>query len=319
MNNFRKRYGCDAVVELALAFATVCSTSLVATLRKKCRLGILLYKAGLICLGTSLTLNAWATLALTAGDTYVNALRPNSKHGTSEVLFVDQDATTLIRFDLTTLPAGTIGLDIDKATVMLSVRNVLLGRFSIAGSVTVFTLASPWDEATVTFDTRPALGSAIVTLPIARSGQRYVTVDVTAVVRSWLDSGNNYGLAVVSGPIVQSQESVPTMTSVTFDSKEGMQGGIPPMLDITLVTGGSAGPPGPPGPQGPAGSMGATGPAGPAGSTRSNRRCGRDWCNRSDWPCGSNRPRGRNGCGGCRWQDDSEWDDVAPVGRGRGR
>ena len=228
-----------------------------------------------------------ATTAPNAGDTHINgatASTRNQNYGSTNNLLVNQNASALVRFDLDTLPPGTVGLDVEKATVLMWVNNVPLG-----GSIAVFALTSPWQEATVTYNTQPGLSAQpIATLPIVAAMERqYVAIDVTAQVRSWLDTpGTNHGLAIrAAGPV-----------SVAFDSKENV--GIPATLDVTLLSGGSAGPPGPaatiavgttvtgaPGsaasvsnggtssaavlnftiPAGAGGATGATGPAGPQG------------------------------------------------------
>ena len=176
---------------------------------------------------------ALATVAPNAGDAHVNgatASTRNQNYGGANNLLVNQNMSALVRFDLGTLPPGTVGLDVEKATVLLWVNNVPL-----AGSVTVFATTSPWNEATVTFNTQPGSSALpIASLPIAVGMERqYIAFDVTEQVRSWLDTaGSNHGLLLkAAGPV-----------SVAFDSKENV--GIPATLDITLLSGGSAGPPG---------------------------------------------------------------------------
>jgi hypothetical protein len=85
---------------------------------------------------------------------------------------------------------------------------------------------------------------------------RYLIVDVTSLVRAWLDGEPNNGMALVPMGAV----------SAAFDSKENRTTGHDPELNIVLKGGaGSVGPMGPQGPQGPQGIQGATGATGPMG------------------------------------------------------
>lgn len=215
--------------------------------------------AALAALGAGLAANAAATIAPDAGDAHINGTSSstrNAKYGGANNLLVNANLTTLIRFDLGTVPPGTAGIDVEKATLLLWLNDV-----STAGSVEVYAITSDWSEKTVTYNTQPGMGALpIATIAITSPMEAgYVTVDVSNLVRYWLDTpGTGYGVAL---------RAVGT-ASATFDSKENV--GIPPMLDITLLTGGSvgpAGPAGPIGPAGPAGPIGATGTQGPAGAT----------------------------------------------------
>jgi len=218
--------------------------------------------AALAAIGAGLAAGAAATILPDAGDAHINGSSSstrNSRYGGANNLLVNSNLTTLIRFDLGTMPPGTVGIDVEKATLLLWLNNV-----STAGSVEVYALTSDWSEKSVTYNTQPGMATLPMTTVAVTSPMEagYVAVDVSNLVRYWLDHpGSGYGVAL---------KAVGT-TSVAFDSKENV--GIPPMLDVTLLTAGAAGPagpagpPGPIGPAGPTGPIGATGPQGPAGQT----------------------------------------------------
>lgn len=230
------------------------------------------------------TIPARATLAPDIGDAHVNSASPNAKYGGANNLLVKSTMLALIRFDLGTLPQGTVGLDVERATVLLWVNNV-----ATAGSVELYALTSPWSESTVTYAARPGMGSLIATVPIAASMEAgYVTVDVSSLVRYWLDTpGSEHGIAITAVGAA----------SVAFDSKENV--GIPPMLDITLLSGvgatGPAGPAGPTGATGPAGPIGATGPAGPQGPTGATGAAGATGATGPAGPAGATGAQGPQG------------------------
>ena len=114
-------------------------------------------------------------------------------------------------------------------------------------------------------------------------GNQFVTVDVTTLVRDWVDfiatsgaSGRaNNGVALVS----QSR------LSAEIDSKESDSTAHDAALEIVLTGGGGVGPAGPIGPAGAVGPQGAAGPIGPGGPDGYHRPRWsewRGWCPRSD-------------------------------------
>ena len=156
-----------------------------------------------------------------------------------------------LKFALNTLPAGITGTNIAKATLTLFANTVRR-----AGKFDVVSLRGAWDEATITSATAPA---PVVTEAsgVTVAAAEYVAVDVTAVVRSWVDGVvTNDGLALVPNS---------TAAYVIFDSKEA--GAHPAQLSITTVAVGTTGATGPTGPVGAPGATGATGPTGATGST----------------------------------------------------
>ena len=195
---------------------------------------------------------ALAVEAVPTDDAHVAAATPTKNFGDAPALIVQNApkvTRAFLKFDLSTLPAGTVGGDVLKATLRLRVASV-----TTPGLFDVYTVRGPWREHAVNASSAPRLGSAEITgVPVGRAARStFVTVDLTDVVQDWVDGTlPNHGIALVSNA---------AGIAVAFDSKEA---GYAPQLEITLR--GIPGPPGPAGPAGPPGPPGAPGPAGPPG------------------------------------------------------
>jgi len=198
------------------------------------------------------TLPACATEATLVADAHVSSARPAVNSGTISNLYVGAGFTSLLQFDLSTLPAGATGAQVTKAVLRL-----FCNRVDTAGQVSVSTVGGAWGEYSVTYAGLPALGGVVQTVPVGSAGA-YVTVDVTTVVQAWLRSpATNNGLALTA-----------TSAAVQFDSKENDLTGHSATLDVTMSGqgGAGAGAQGPQGLVGPAGAKGDAGPIGPMGS-----------------------------------------------------
>ena len=194
---------------------------------------------------------AHATDATVTGDAYVNSAHPSTNYGNLSNLYVGNGGTALIQFDLSSQPAGTTASQIGKATLKLYVN-----RIATSGAVSVQPVTGAWSEATVTYATIPALGSAVSTFTPTAS-QQFVVVDITALVQGWVTTpAGNFGLALSSAS-----------GNMVFDSKENDETSHVAHLDITVVSQGPAGPQGIQGIQGATGATGAQGPQGVQGPT----------------------------------------------------
>jgi len=205
----------------------------------------------------------------------------DSNFGTNPNLVVSTTNTTYLKFKLTpTLPTGTVGSDVSKATLKIYVGNV-----SLPGTIDVVQLADNWSEKTVTARTAPALADLLATgvsIDAARKGQ-YLLIDVTNAVKNWLDTSNNYGLALVAHDAM----------SVTFDSKENSQTSHEPELVIALNS--RMGTQGPQGIQGPQGAQGATGERGEKGDAGATGATGAQGPEGAQGPQGPTGPQGGKG------------------------
>ena len=199
---------------------------------------------------------AWAVQATLTDDAHTSAAAQARNFGQAPALLVQAPApraASFLKFDLASLPSGTQGIDVVKATLTLWVN-----RVGAPGFLDVRVVRSPWSESTLTSVTTPRLGSVeIGGVPVlAPAKHSFLTIDLTVMVREWLDKGlPNHGIALVPAS--------PDL-SVAFDSKENSTTSHEPRLEIVLRgEPGAAGPAGPPGPPGQSG--GAPGPPGPPG------------------------------------------------------
>jgi hypothetical protein len=237
--------------------------------------------AGILCLP------AHALDATLAADAHVSGTTPAANFGALATVNVGGGAVGLVRFDLSTLPAGTTAAQVVKATLVLYVN-----RVGAAGAVEVQTVFSPWGEATVTASSPPTVGGggSGPTVPVTAAGQ-FVTVDVTTQVKAWIGGGANFGFALA--PAL----SAPA-TAVFFDSKENTATGHPARLDITLADQGPQGAQGTQGPQGVAGAQGPQGVAGTQGTPGAPGATGQKGATGATGPAGAQGPQGIQGAPG---------------------
>ena len=134
-------------------------------------------------------------------DAYIQADDPDKNEGSSSKIKLKDDPGTIedrvgfAKFDLSTLPSGVVAADIIKATLRMWIRKV-----SREGSIVVELVdaSPPWDEDTLTFNNAPDSGTQTATVAIVEGDEdSIVTVDITALVKSWLNGGTNNGIALV--------------------------------------------------------------------------------------------------------------------------
>lgn len=166
--------------------------------------------------------NAYANGTLT-DDAYTQSSTPNQNFGANANLRVASGITSHLKFDLSSLPSGTSGNEIAKVTLKLWVNTV-----TTSGSFDVRRIIGVWNEATVTSNTAPSLGGVEVigVILTAQDVDSFVTIDLTPLVKDWLDGVlPNNGLALVANAV---------NTNVRFDSKENGQTSHEPELQIFL-------------------------------------------------------------------------------------
>jgi hypothetical protein len=194
---------------------------------------------------------AHATDGVVVADAYVNSTHASVNYGSLSNLYVSGSGTALIKFDLSSLPAGTTASQIGAASLKLYVNQV-----NTSGLVSVQPIAGSWSESTVTYanySSSLTLGTTVASFTPA-TAQQFIVIDITSLVQSWVTTpSSNNGLALTT-----------SAGDIVFDSKENDETSHAAHLDITVV---SQGPPGPAGSAGAAGAAGAAGPAGPTGPT----------------------------------------------------
>jgi hypothetical protein len=134
------------------------------------------WMAGAVLLVVSATAS-YGSDGMVVGDAYVNSAHPSANFGSLSNLYVGNGGTTLIQFDLSSLPAGTTAGQIGKATLKLFVN-----RINASGAVSVQPVTSTWNESTVTFATIPTLGTSVFSFT-PTVAEQFVIVDVTSLVQ----------------------------------------------------------------------------------------------------------------------------------------
>lgn len=173
---------------------------------------------------------AQAFQATLTDDASTVASAPAKNTGLQAVISVrlashaDNRRVGYVKFDLAgTAPTGTTGAQVARATLRLFVQDV-----KAAGSFDVVRVLAPWTEDTVSAANAPALGAAVASaVPVTTAAPRtFITVDVTAAVRDWLDGAlPNNGFALVPDAVG---------TNVAFDSKESTTTSHEAVLEIVL-------------------------------------------------------------------------------------
>jgi hypothetical protein len=177
---------------------------------------------------------AWAESATLAADAYVSAASPASNYGKRKQLWVQGPAagetaqSAYLLFDLSSLPFGTVGSDVAKATLVLGV-----GKVRSAGSFDVVRVvgagAGEWSESVLSAANAPSLSSTPEVAGVAVAGgdkSSFKALDLTPLVRDWLDGAlPNNGVALVPNG---------SSLSATFDSKETTSTAHYARLEIAL-------------------------------------------------------------------------------------
>ncbi|HEX6731243.1 MAG TPA: DNRLRE domain-containing protein [Pyrinomonadaceae bacterium] len=182
--------------------------------------------SGLICLlvivsaGTNITFAQQATLT---DDASTESSKPSKNFGNEESVKVSPNEKGFVKFKLTPiLPTGTTGNRVGKATFKIFVNEVIT-----AGSFEAYRVAGSWTESVITDGTAPLLGNlegSIVVSPENRG--QWITVDVTQLVKDWLDAVlPNNGIALVAQP---------GGAQISFDSKESDATSHEARLEIIL-------------------------------------------------------------------------------------
>jgi len=214
-------------------------------------------------------------------DSYTQSSTPTQNFGTSANIQVASGINSYLKFDLSTLPAGTTGSGVTKATLKLWVNSVIT-----AGSFDVRRVTSgTWDEGSITHTSAQTLSSVVQVSAVPVNWQdddAFVIVDLTPLVKDWLN-----GVLTNRGILLTINAA---SSNIRFDSKENTTTSHEPRLEITLNgPAGSAGPQGPPGPQGlqgppgPIGQQGVPGPQGAPGPAGSQGPAGQGYTWRGAW------------------------------------
>ena len=157
-------------------------------------------------------------------DAWVETGNPLANYGSSPDLHVVYVAgssgwaeRSLLRFDLSNLPAGVI---VDSATLILALQN---GYGLSSVTIEVYDLTAHWSEGSVTWANQPAAGTQRASQSVGGSAGN-VTWDLTALVAGW-----HTGTIPNHGLLLRGPESGSDWIRY-FSSREGS---TPPLLSIT--------------------------------------------------------------------------------------
>lgn len=178
-------------------------------------------------------------------DTMVLAGYPTTNYGRAKDMWAGYDtwlnpdgknARSLVRFDLSAIPAGT---SISQATLWL----YLCSSYDVPNAsrvIAAYRVVSSWTEEGVTWNTRPGLGEKYGEVSVPHAGWGWYAMDVTDLARRWLSGqSSNYGIWVLGNE----DSAHPNWRG--FCTREDGRGAL---LQITYSgTMGAAAPPGAPG------------------------------------------------------------------------
>ena len=155
-------------------------------------------------------------------DTFVVESSKGVNFGSKQKIKVKlgSDQWSFAIFDLSVLPAGTDGGDVDRATLRLWIRRVIK-----AGAIEVCRVAGAWTEGALTWTTAQLLTlTPCIPVTILTTDRRtWVLVDITAFVKAWLDGTANHGIAI-RGTIAK--------TKIILDSKENKKHSHPMEVEV---------------------------------------------------------------------------------------
>src|SRR5258708_4172459 len=126
----------------------------------------------LIMIGMATPLGCWAATASVAADASVIQGAPATNFGAKGTLDIGGGNFALIQLDLSSLPAGLTASNIDKA-----VLTVFVSKVSAPGGLDLAQVTSPWFESSVTYNTKPLSGTAMVSNVAVPASDSYVSFD----------------------------------------------------------------------------------------------------------------------------------------------
>ncbi len=150
------------------------------------------------------------------------------------------DTKTLIRFDLGLLNLSSAS--VGSATINLYALPGLppFENPSMEHPVTtdLFQVLNPWSESTVTWETAPMTGAMPASSTVQSGVSRWVSFDVTALVRGWLDapSSNNGVLLAQRGVVEFEVDGKDRYVGALYASSAAADASTRPFLPISAVS-----------------------------------------------------------------------------------
>ncbi len=167
----------------------------------------------------------YALEVILSDDAAVSSVQESRNFGMDLLLSVNGGSSgkkSFLKFDLSSLPTGTTGSHVAKATLRLFVN-----KMRTAGDVNVYRVTGDWSDREITEATAPALDSSPGAIIHVSQANVFVTADLTSLVSAWLDgTAPNQGIA-----LAPSAGGV----SIDLDSKENKSTSHEAKLEIVLV------------------------------------------------------------------------------------
>jgi beta-lactam-binding protein with PASTA domain/lysophospholipase L1-like esterase len=128
------------------------------------------------------------------GDSLINANNGGRNYGTNPDVVIHSfgPKVGLVQFDLASLSGATV----NSASFLFR-----LNSLKSDGDIDIQVIDEAWSEDTVSFDTEPAFGATVVTVPVTSADVgTVISVDVTSVAQSWADGSQpSHGLRLQTG------------------------------------------------------------------------------------------------------------------------
>ena len=152
--------------------------------RTKGLLTVLVMMAGALLLPR---LSSAGVEARLSDDAYTSSTASGNNFGGSSTLNIkDPTLKSFLKFDLSTLPSGTLATDVKKATLKFFVDQV-----TTIGSFEVRRVTGTWTEAGITNNNAPGSVplSPVVTVTLTTADLNdYKEIEITGLVKAWLDT-----------------------------------------------------------------------------------------------------------------------------------
>src|SRR5579884_2390535 len=126
------------------------------------------------CSALLAALPVWATDALLTADTSISVANAANNYGALPSVAVGNGSSALLRFDLSTLPAGSTAANIVQANLVLYASGV-----STAGTVDAAVVNSAWSETGVTYTGAPSATAIAGAQAMVTQAGQYLVFDVT--------------------------------------------------------------------------------------------------------------------------------------------
>ncbi len=155
-------------------------------------------------------------------DSYVSASKPTTNYGTKTTMVVDGNpvAIAYLKFDLTSLA----GRHIESAKLRLRTANDASAGIQSVNSV----VNTSWTERGVTYNNRPALGTAMITFT-STTANTWVEIDITNYVIAAQGKLMSIGLSESSSDSlsIYSREASSNSPVLVIISTQGSSQSIP--------------------------------------------------------------------------------------------